>query len=1015
MLLMCFISINTLVAQSKTVTGTVTDGDSTLPGVSVVIKGTTAGTETDFDGNYSISVKVGDVLQFSFVGMTTVERTVGAANVIDVVLQSDNVLDEVVVVGYGIQESETERTGAYLAVDSEDIANVSVTSFDQALQGRVPGLAVGAASGQPGSVAPVFIRGINSLTSSSQPLYVLNGVPLVSTDVSNIAETNNPLASINPNDIEDVRVLKDAASTSIYGSRGANGVILITTKSGKNRKGTFTFTAETGFGSPAVDKFDWLNASEHIDFTAQGVVNSGTAGITNIEDARAFATNNLFAWDGVTDTDWTDLTTNNNASSANYNLSYRGGGENLSMFASLGYLEQEGISREAFFDRVSGNISVDWKSSDKLSIGFNMLGSLSVQDGESDGTNFRNPTFYGNGLSPTQQPFNADGTYNTNLVAFNGSFNPVAIQDVNFLESKLYKFLTTIHGTYQFHEYLSFRSQFSVDYTYLDEAQWDNPEFGDGVNNGDENGNGNGLLFDRNITIWNWQNSLTFSKTFASIHDVSATLGMESTYSNDEFSQAWGQGYPEGRRFTSLAFAANPTLANSDRSEYSFVGYFLRAAYSFDSKYSLTGSYRIDQSSRFGVDNRTGDFYSVGASWNMHRESFMENSIFNRLKWRFSYGTVGNAEIGNYRSIATAGSENIAGQTTFRIDNAGNRELTWEQSEQLNLGLDFGLLNNTIFGSVDVYRKITDDLLFNAPVPASSSATETATTLRNIGSIENKGIEVLLGVTPFNKENLNWTLTGTFSYNDSEVTKITDDTDEVAINGRKRLGVGHNPSEFYTRLWAGVNAADGTPLWYTDETRTQTTGDVTQAQLSYTGEVALPPYIASLNSDFRYKDFSFKFLLNYSGGHSVYESTAFVYDNDGRFFTFNRLRQHVEGAWTPGRTDATRPGIRFNTNNNSSSSPSTRYLYDASHIRLRSIEFGYNIADKVLGNSSFVNNIYLYVKGLNLATWLFDDDIYFDPEVANNALGQTAIEGAGIYNGTQPILKQFQVGINVNF
>ncbi|WP_179349649.1 SusC/RagA family TonB-linked outer membrane protein [Winogradskyella pacifica] len=1000
-------------AQEKTVTGTVTtamDG-LPLPGASVIVKGTSKGQQTDFDGKFTIQVNQGAVLVISYVGMKPAEVTIGAGNTYNVALEDASSLDEVVIVGFGIKETETQKAGSYTTVSATDISSTPVVSIDQALQGRVAGLQVGAISGQPGAFTPVFLRGVSSLTADSNPLYVINGVPVLSGDNAAQAASANPLASLNSSDIESVTVLKDAMSTSIYGARGANGVILITTKSGKADQSRFSLSTEYGYGDVAFEEFDWLNSEEHINLIALGRMNSGLN--SNQADAVNFATAFL-NWDGVTDTDWRAATRNKNSVTNSVNLNYTGGSENFQIFSSLGYFEQEGVSREAKYSRITGNLNANWTASDRLKVGFSINVSSAEQTGDADASSFRNPVFTGSLLSPTNSIYNADGTYNLDLAYLNPSFNPVAIQNTDVATANFYKVLANLNLDYEIiKNTLSFQSLAGVDMNISDEITFWNPDFGDGVNEGDVNGNGNGFKDNRFRQIWTWQNSLSFNKMFGDVHNITGTLGIDAVADRTNTTSASVQGYTSGRYdLYELENAANPIGASSSHTDATFFGAFVRGSYTYDRRYSVTGSFRRDGSSRFGFENRYGNFWAAGGTWNIAQESFLDSATFvNSLKLRVSYGITGNASVGNHSAKALVGFGTYLNQNAAVIINPGNSALTWETKKNTNLGLDFSLFESRVSGSIDVYKNESEDLLFSAPITPSSGFTSLT---KNIGTTENRGVEVQLGLVPVITDNFRWSLNTTFSLNENEVTKITDEANEIAANGTKNYAVGHDPSEFYTRLWAGVNPADGTPLWYTDESRTEVTGIVGDAELSFTGKKALPKHLASISNEFQYKGFNFKFLLNYAGGHSVIDRWAFVYDNDGAFANLNHLASNLYDSWTPDNRDASKPQYLFNSDNNSSSANSTRYIYDADHIRLRSIELGYKLDAELLKNVNWISDAYIYVRGLNLYTWVFDDDLYFDPEVGSNEFG-TSLEGAGVYDQSAPNLKQFLFGVNINF
>lgn len=993
------------------VRGTVNDQDGfAVADAEVTVRGTEATAVTDENGAFEIDAQVGDVLVITDMLGVTKDFNVASTNM-GTLSFGVEVLTEAVILGYGISESDEQKTGAYTTVKAEDIEKVGSVSFDQALQGQIAGVNIGAGSGQPGANTPINIRGITSLTGSSQPLVVINGVPVTTDDMSGIAATSNPLANIDPSTIENVTVLKDAMGTSLYGSRGANGVILVTLKKGARGADKFTFNTEFGIGDVAFEKDDWLDAQGHANFFTTAYANA-----TGSTFDQAYPTVvGALGWDESSSYNWRDAVKQNSISSQKYVFNYSGGSENMRLFTSLSYNDQDGISRDANFNRVSGYLGADWTANDKLKLNFDVTLSKAQQTGPTDGSSFSNPVFAGNIMSPTQPFYNADGSYNLDLYYLNPEFNPMALQDANKTLSDFYKAIINLGASYDITKNLNFESKFGVDYNFYDELLFWNSDFGDGNTDGsDPLGDGYGYASQRNFNTWNWTNALKYHKTFADIHDLTLTAGTEAIKYNYSVVTAEKRGYPKGNRKPTLDNAINPAGANSAGADYSFMSYFGRLAYNFDGRYSLTANVRRDGSSRFGTENKWGTFWGIGAAWNLNREAFLDGSAVNELKLRGSYGTVGNGEIGNYawRNLYRAANGAYMGQAAGAIIQLGQSDLKWETTKQLNVGLDFGIFQNRLRATVDYYVKNVEDLLYTVPTNASSTGLTSYWT--NDGELRSRGIEVSLSVVPVRTEDFEWTISGNYSYNDSEIQNLNDGN--IAIrNGRKAWQNGHNPTEFYTRLWAGVDQSNGAPLWYTDASRTETTSVLNDAALEFTGKQALPVHNAGVSTSLNYKGFVFSSQFSYAGGHSVYDTWGFVYNSDGAYGQLNTREEWANGAWTPENAgNATLPQVIYGGNRQSSSN-STRYLYDADNIRWRSAEIGYRFGKDILGENLFLNNVYVYVKGYNLVVWTFDKDLWFDPEVATNDPDFYGIENMGLYNMTQPNLRQFVFGVRVDF
>ncbi|MBL1220022.1 SusC/RagA family TonB-linked outer membrane protein [Chryseobacterium sp. L7] len=916
-------------------------------------------------------------------------------------------IDEVVITGsYGIRQTPEQVTGSSVKIGSDKLVRPSAVSIENALQGQVAGLMSTASSGQPGANSITLIRGLGSLTSGNNPLYILDGVPIPSGDVSGLMTSQNSLSLINPADIENIEVLKDGVATAVYGSRGANGVIVITTKSGKKGRSDLNFTSEIGAGEIAFEKFKMLNASESTNLFGLSLFNAGQA--TTLQNGYNLAKSE-YAWDGVSDYDWNRAVRRANPSFSRYNLNYSGGVENLLIFASLGYLQQEGISRDSKFDRYNAALRADWKASEKLKMNMSVNLSRSVQTGATDGSAFSNPVFTGRLMSPTQSFYNPDGTYNTKLYYISEEFNPIGIQNENLEKGIFNKIITSIGADYQFLPNFRYSSNFGLDYTSGNELVYWNPDFGDGTFDGDANGNGYlGRQFNNYLT-WNWYNFVHYNKIFADKHDVSVSVGLEATRTEREFNFLSKQGFPAGTRIKYADVGANPTGATGNADFRSLVGYVTRASYTYNKFLTFTGSFRRDGYSGFTGYN--GNFWGAGLSFDFGKANILPG-FFKSLKLRASYGENGNQAVGpypKYDQYSYRGAY-ISSNAGFVSNVAPVEGLYWEKSDKSNIGLDFTFgKNGVVYGTVEVYKNNNTDQIFSVLNPASTGFNSLT---KNIADSYSKGLEATLGFKVGNGEGLNWNTKFNYAYNDSRIKSLNGETNPTTIDGFKAFFPGHNPTEFYTRLWAGVDPKNGDPLWYTDDSKTATTNNSGLAKLSFTGKHALPTHIGSWYNELNYKNFKLSFLINYQGNYSVYDRWAFVYDSSGQYGYLNQLSSALYNSWTPENPNASQPKYVYG-GNKIANSASTRYLFDGDHVRLRNVEFGYRFTKDVLKIDG-VKGIYIYARGINLLTYAFDKNLYFDPESNSNAFTYTA-SNLGVYDQTQPNLRQYMLGVSIDF
>ncbi|MDN5200068.1 TonB-dependent receptor [Fulvivirgaceae bacterium BMA10] len=972
----------------KGISGKVTaeDGEG-LPGVNILVKGTTVGTITDAEGSYQLDIPDdATTLIFSFVGYLTEEIEIGDRTVVNVTMTPDiNQLTEVIVIGYGTQSKES-LTGSVETVGAEKLQQVPLPSFEQTLQGNVAGLQAVVNNGQPGADVQVRIRGIGSITASSEPLYVIDGIPVQTGDITRLNETANTMSGINPNDIETVTVLKDASATAIYGSRGANGVILITTKSGGKGKAKIDIRSQVGFNSVAQDNIlQPLNREQYTELYLEGWMNRGET----LAQAQARFDND-FPQPGV-DTDWLDAITRTGINQS-YDLSASGGTDALTYFASGSYFKQESHIIGSQMERFSSRLNLSLNLTDKLKVTNNITVSNVDQQGFSDGTAWANPMYNALLLAPTIPIRDDQGRfYGDHRNFFMGGNNPVgSLSGDDTREFDQLRIIDNISAEYEIVQGLKLKTAWSVDFIRINEFFFRNGRYGDGRNVG-------GRGQESRISDFNWigTQTATWGKTFNEAHNVDVLVGYEAQKSNRDRVLAVGEGYPNPTLRT-LASAANPTTASSDRSEYSFSSLFSRFNYDFKNKYYASFSIRRDGSSRFGSNSRYGTFWSVGGSWRLNQEDFLSNvSFISDLRLRTSYGVTGNAALGNFPSVGLyAFGADYDGVPGSRPSQIGNPELTWETQENFNVGLDFGLFGGKVSGILEYFNRVSSDLLLDVPI---SSTTGFTGLLQNFGEMKNSGWEITLNADVINKGDFVWNTGFNITFLKNEVTKLN----EEFIDGSKLRRQGEDFQSFYMWEWAGVNPDDGAPLWYTDSTRTETTSNISEAERFLIGKSATPDFFGGFNNTLSYKGLSLSFQFNYSIGNYVYDATAWVIQGDGRFTPRSQSTLVLDRWQQPG--DITNVP-RFSWGNRSSSNQrnSTRYLYDASHIRLRNITLSYNLPS-TLTDKLNLRSLRVYSTATNLWTWTRDGDLYLDPEQQIN----------GVANGVVPNVKTIAFGIDI--
>lgn len=1011
----CLLLLGHALAQNKSIHGKVTDDKGNpLPNASVVAKGLTHGTSTGVDGTFTLSVPANvKTIVISSIGFASVEISLGSKLELAVSLTTaaDKDLQEVVFVGYG-QTKKSDLTSSIAKVGGDKVANIPFTSVDQTLQGKAAGLQSTGFSGQPGANQQVRIRGVGSYSAGAQPLYVIDGVQINSGDLQNVTilSTTNVLANINPDDIESISVLKDAAATSIYGARGGNGVILINTKRGRAGKTQFSTVAEVGnnrFGKLPAAAVP-LQAKDWLSVLHQSVINAGNT----VGAADTIANNYAVTgtWNAPTvNSNWKDLVTRV-GQQQQYNISAQGGEGKTTFFVSGGYFKQQASSVGDDLTRWSSIIKIEQNVGQKLNFLVNLQPSYVTSHGTlSNGSFFGNPVMNIFFLRPTQNPYNTDGSLNigsSNLAGFSSVYNPLYIVSHNIHSNGQFQGLGNAQARYNILDNLKFTSKMGIQYQTYNTYEYDNPLHGDG-----KSANGRGFSDYAQYFLTDWTNQLDYHVNLDKNKDFSADVkvGYESILSKSYFIQANSQNYPTTRLDLST-IASTPTAANVTASDYSFASVFSNLTLNYKDKYILSGNFRRDGSSRFTSSQKYGNFPSVGFSWNVSKENFLANvNWLSNLKLRASYGSSGNAEIGNYSYLQQLGfgsALNYNNQPGGGFNVIGNTNLTWEKDNQTDIGIDASLFNNRVNVVIDWYDKVSSRLLFGVPLSMTTGFT---TITENLGSMSNKGFEFTVNATPVQTKDFSWDISLNITHNKNQITKIPAGQPYIA-NGQFYVAKGNDIYTWYMRKWAGVDPNTGNPLWYTDSTKKSVTSNYNAAARIHEGRSANPKFYGGLSNTVTYKGISLGADLYYNYGNYVWDQWAF-YLADEASPTYGKYALNLK-AWQKAGDKTNVPKQVYNSTNFSSST-STRFLYKGDFIRLRNVSLGYTLPAPLV-KSLHMTNLRIYVRGTNLWTKTYDKNLTLDPEQGgSSATGSSTTVGTGNFNVLYN--KAFTAGINIGF
>ncbi|GAA4813303.1 TonB-dependent receptor [Litoribaculum gwangyangense] len=998
--------------------GTITDSSGLpLVGVNIIEKGTSNGVVSNFDGYYKLELKGEATVVFSFLGFVSKEINVKSSSTVNVQLEENlESLNEIIVIGYGSQMKE-EISGAVSSVEVEDLVTIPQVSVDQMIQGRASGVSVTTNSGQPGAAVSVRIRGVNSISGSSEPLYIIDGVPVPGESEEG---GSSPLNSINQNDIESISILKDASATAIYGSRGSNGVVIITTKSGKKGKAKITLNSFVAIQEPT-NILDVMTLPEYARL--QNAIND----IYNIDPIVEYSHPELLG----PGTNWQQEIFSN-AMMESHQISFQGGNEDVNYFISGGHLKQDGTVIASGFDRSTIRANIDAKLSDKIKVGINLTAS---RVNEKITLNGRSDGIIGLSLlnSPAIAVYNPDGSFAG--PSLNDDFRTEnAVAKALSLENKLIRdrILGNIYAEFQINKQLTFRTEFGGDF-----GKSLNNQFTPRYSYGEIQIANNTLSIANNYNdFWIIKNFLTYNNTFNDKHNVTAMIGAEAQESS------YG-----GVTSTDGNFVGNdfPILGTGDatdnstqfRASQALESYFGRLIYSFDNKYSITASMRADGSSKFSQGNKWGYFPSISGAWKLSNEPFMEGfDAIQNIKIYGGYGEVGNQNIPNFAYGSILRPVNTGLGTGFLVSNFANPDLTWESSTQTNMGFDFSLFKNSLNASIELYNKVSKDFLFQYAstnfVTGGQSPGAVNPPWVNLGEMVNRGIDVTLNYSTKTGGDFSWNSSLTFSHYRNEVTDLGD---VPQINGAMNINYDGQQNITITRkgdpiglfyglevegIFRSVDDFVDAPIQYGRPFQdalfaTTWLGDIKFKDQNNDGVIddndrtvignPHPDFTFGFQNSFNYKNFDLSVFVQGSYGNDVFNGIGRLLTAGNRTFT-NQLSSVLD-YWSVNNPEASAPRLARNDTRNIEISD--RYIEDGSYVRIQNVTLGYTLDSKISEKIGF-SLLKIYGSIQNLYT--FTNYSGYDPEIGS--FNQNTLL-TGIDAGRYPSPRTFTLGVNVEF
>lgn len=1003
--------------EKVTLKGTVLDenGDPII-GANILVKGTTQGTTTDMDGLFSLEVEHSSAtLIVSYIGYSKMEVKASAGKMIKVVMNPDNnVMEEVVVTGYGTFK-KSAYAGSASNVKADKMKDIPTVSFMDMLQGNAPGVQFSSSSGQPGAASSLKIRGMGSFNASNSPLYVIDGVPVQSGSINSIESDAklDAMATINSSDIENITIIKDAAAASLYGSRAANGVVLITTKQGQRGKPQISLKADWGSSDFAMDYRPVMNGEQRREYIYNGLslnqyrklAKKNTDGSLSEEalwnEAYKYADGKIdkyapIPWCGYEDWDKYMFKKGNHQT---YELSLSGGTDKLKYYSSLAYMKQEGIVQTSGIERMTGRVNVDFQASNKLKIGANMMFTSLTQDVYSEGTSYTAPFYASRSkVTPSDPVYNEDGSYNQALLS-NKRRNPVLAAEYNYQREYVKRTFNTIFAEYEFIKDLKLKSTLSYDYSISKGKDWKDPRTSDGEKN---NGGMQKTYSEYSRMIWG--NQLSYRKTIQNRHHLDALLAYEIDAKDTDGLSGYVTNFLVPSKNDISNGQTQESISGSSK-QVRMVSYISRLNYDYKNKYYLGGSYRMDGSSRLHRDNRWGSFWSLSAAWRMIEESFMESSEdwLTDLKLRASYGVNGTlpSDYFGYMGLSSINGGYME-QPALSQSQIENKDLAWETNYNLNIGLDFALWNRINF-TLEYYTRTTKNLLMDCPV---SMTTGFSSYLMNIGQVKNKGFELEINSTNIQTKNFSWNTAFNISHNQNRIVKLDGEQTQI-VSGTQIHKIGSSYRTFYMIQFAGINPDTGAPQFYTNDLDEngnyikEITENPSKAKAIALDKHAEPKVTGGLSNTLRYKWFDLSFMFSYQFGAYSYDNWAQKTEHGGSELLLNIPTYYLDNWKKPG--DISKYEVFIESPSVKMKSTTTdRRLHSTDFIRLKTLTFGVTLPQNWTRKAG-INSLRFYASANNLWTWAAYD--YYDPEAVSS----------GTAGWGTPPLKTVTFGLNLNF
>lgn len=969
LLFFAVLGIQSALAQTYKVKGNVVSKSDNEPliGVSILQKGTTNGVVTDIDGNYELQIQGGETtLVFSYIGLQTQELKVNArTGVLNVAMEDDShLMDDVVVVAYGVRKKGT-IAGSVSTVKNDKLENVPAPSFDQALQGQTTGLSVISNSGEPSKAATFQIRGTNSINSGTAPLFILDGVPISSSDFN----------TISPSDIESISVLKDASSTSIYGARAANGVVVITTKRGLSMdKAKVDFRAQYGFSQLAQNNWNMMNTAERIQYEKEIGIDTG-------KDYDVLSR---------TDINWLDMVFNDRAPLQNYEVSVNRATDRLNYFVSGGFYDQDGIAQSSTFRRYNMRANAEVKASDWLKVGTNSMVAYEEVEQADDGSYaLYTPISACRFMLPYWNPYNEDGSLaseNDGTWTGTGS-NPIEWMANNPVTNKKYKVLSTVFAEITPIKNLTICAQFGADYSHSTAFMQSFPSYIINNETGTAGRNSSDMLNLTETTTVNYRWELN------SDHSFNFLLGQEGVdYRSEGF-----QVITTGQSNDFLTNISSGTRASSwadSTTSYSYLSFFGRGEYNYKDLYYADFSVRADASSRFGTGNRWAGFWSLGFMWNLKSEPFLKDiEWLSSAQIALSTGTSGNSSIPDYDHLAlVSGKANYEDQAGIYPSQSGNEDLSWEKLWSSNVALRLGFIDR-INLDIEFYNKKTTNMLML--VPDSYALTGEGEHWDNIGAMLNRGVEFNVSADVIRTKDFVWSVNANASYNKNKLLELYNGVQEYEVSTTAtKLVVGHSVSEFYINRYAGVNPANGDALWYTKDG--QITNEYNEGDKVMTGKTFDAPWQGGFGTSLAWKGFSLAAQFSWVADRWMFNNDRYFEESNGLYAAYNQSKRLLYDRWKqPGDiTDIPRHGVTPQFDD--------RFLENASFLRLKNVTLAYAFPQRLLSKTNFFSSARIYLQGQNLLT--FTGFTGLDPESSSN-----------VYKAQYPMSRQFTLGVEVSF